>query len=211
MANLTFSDRAKFQLKNQVCFRKDPRYSWFRFIVTTLCILPVNSLASPIPAMGSSALASSSKGYNFNLRGFRLTKGQTNWSLQSPPDSEARAVETKSHEISLRYQSPISHGFLAVKTETLSAPVNVEFYAKKWIRDYSYYGFDVLGAKAFNQGNARGYVIDLFHPKKSKQMRQVVFLRDKTAVIMTCSDEKSQFSLTLSNCNSILKTFAWLK
>ncbi len=172
-----------------------------------LCLSPIWVLASPIPAMGSSALGSLSKGYMFNWRGFRLTKGQTNWNLQA---GDAAKVENVPHEISVRYQSPLTNGFLAVKTETLPATTNVEFYAKKWIRDYSYYGFDVLGAKTFTQGNARGYVVDLVHPKKSKQLRQVVFLKEKTAVILTCTDEKAQFQRTLSNCNNIMKTFSWL-
>ncbi len=200
--------------KDQSSSRKHMKYSWLRLVFIIFFFPKVECFASPIPGMGSSNLVSPSKGYNFNLRGFRLTKGQTNWGLQAATATNQNSTEEASFkrgkEISVRFQSPISNGFLAVKTETLATPITVEFYAKKWIRDYSYYGFDVLGAKSFSQGNARGYVIDLYHSKKLKQMRQVVFLREKTAVILTCTDEKKQYQLTLSNCNNITKTFSWL-
>jgi len=207
MASLTEAYVMKFQTMPQPSFAIHLRNYWVLNLLTLLCLLPVQSLASPVPAMGSSALVSPSKGFMYNLKGFKLTKGQTNWSLQA---ADLKADPKNNHEISIRYQSPISNGFLAVKTETLATATNVEFYAKKWIRDYSYYGFDILGARSFTQGNARGYVVDIFHPKKAKQMRQVVFLKDRTAVILTCADDKAQFQLTLTNCNNILKTFSWL-
>ena len=120
-----------------------------------LSILPVQAFASPIPGMGSAELVSPSKGYMFNVHGFRLNKGTTNWEIR-PVEvfPEAPPSKNSTNEIAIRYQSPLSNGFLAVKTETLPEPTTLEYYAKRWIRDYSYYGFDVLGAKVFSQANA---------------------------------------------------------
>ena len=210
MASLSLIFMMKFQLMEMPDLKKYLKYSWVLGTLPFLLILPVQSLATPIPAMGSSALVSPSNGFLFHLRGFHLTKGQTNWNYQLGE----LIPGTTTPEISVRFQSPISNGFLAIKTETLTSPMTVEAYAKKWIRDYSYYGFDVLGAKAFAQGEAQnkthGYVVDLAHAKKAKQIRQVIFVKEKTAVILTCADDKIQFTNTLVNCNNILKTFSWL-
>jgi hypothetical protein len=170
--------------------------------------LPVQTLASPIPAMGSSALASASSGYLFNVKGFSLVSKSTNWRLQQT--ESAPNTSPKNSDISVRFQNPHSNGFLSVRTESLAQPTNIEFYAKRWIHDYAFYGFDILGAKEFSQGNARGYVIDLLHSKKNKQLRQVVFLKEKTAVVLTCTEDKNHFQAALGSCNSIVKTFRWL-
>ncbi len=209
MAGLKKAVVVKFQSVKFNLLQKQQRFSGLLFSLLFLILLPVQTLASPIPAMGSSALASPYKAYMFNVKGFSLMSSSTNWKLQENSNAPADHPQ-KNSEISVRFQNPHSNGFLSVRTETLAQPTSIEFYAKRWIHDYSFYGFDILGAKEFSQANARGYVIDLFHSKKNKQLRQVVFLKEKTAVVLTCTDDKSRFSPTLNSCNSIVKSFHWL-
>jgi hypothetical protein len=162
---------------------------------------PLSAFTSPVPALGSSALSNPSKAYIFHMKGFSLNPANANWKIS----------KNESHkEISATFSNGKTTGVFSVKTETLVAPTSVEHYSKRWIRDYAFFGFDVLGAKPFNLGSARGYVIDLYHKKQNKQVRQVIFLKEKTSVILTCADELAPFKDTLNSCNSVVRTFSWL-
>ena len=77
------------------------------------------------------------------------------------------------------------------------------------MKEYPRYGFDVLGSGAFAQKNQRGYVLDLLDRDQKKQLRQVVFLKNKKAVILTCRDQQSSFKNTLKSCNEIIRNFNW--
>lgn len=192
----------KFQLMFSRSFKLTQTFQLFFALVATLSLLSVKTFASPVPALGSSALSNPSKAFMFHLKGFSLNPSLANWKLSKSESSG---------EISADFaNAKNSSGSFSVKTETLANTTNVEHYSKRWIRDYAFFGFEVLGARPFNQGMARGYVIDLFHKKQNKQVRQVVFLKDKTSVILTCTDDESKFKDTLNSCNSAVKTFEWL-
>ncbi len=207
---------------------KRPERLWTKVLtllsfLSVIASIPEKSPASPVPAMGSSALTSSEKGYFFHRKGFSLSRGNTQWipninpeqlspptnSSQLPPENSQQ--NSGKEEISIRFENPLSKGFLSVRTNTLASPTNLMAYTKKWTHDYAYYGFDLLGTKPFSQGKTKGYVVDLYHPKQLKQLRQVIFLQEQVVVTLTCSDEKKSFPATLHGCNAIIKTFSWLK
>ena len=98
-----------------------------------------------------------------------------------------------------------------VKTDTLKNNLSLEDYAKKWMKDYSQYGFDLLGSRSFKENEARGIVVDLYHKKTQTQMRQTIFLKEKNVVILTCINEKSEFAKILAQCNQTIKSFSWTK
>ena len=93
--------------------------------------------------------------------------------------------------------------------ETLRTEMTLENYTKKWIRDYSNYGFDVLGSQTFALNGSKALVVDLFHKKSEQQMRQVLFLKNKKVVTLTCRDQQKTFEQTLIGCNQISKSFEW--
>jgi hypothetical protein len=102
----------------------------------------------------------------------------------------------------------------SIKEDTLPNELSLEVYAKRWMKDYSSYGFDFLGSRPFvNQSlgnkNAKGLVVDLVHKSSDKQLRQVIFLKKKQAVILTCVDQKQNFSQTLDDCNQMIRSFEW--
>ncbi|MCJ8278081.1 MAG: hypothetical protein MJK18_14660 [Bdellovibrionales bacterium] len=82
---------------------------------------------------------------------------------------------------------------------------------KRWIKEYPKYGYDVLGSKSFKTKKKRGFVIDLVNQKKKRQLRQVIYFKKKTAVLMTCRDHTASFSSSLKECNKIIKKFRWKK
>jgi hypothetical protein len=176
-----------------------------RTTLTTLLFIafsiPSMLYAAPHPGMGSSLLVSPEKGFFWKRYGFQLQTGLSGWQLAPPTDDDANKV---------RYVRPSSDiGSLAVQIENLKSDLTLENYAKKWMRDYVSYGFDVLGTQAFTQNNAKGLVVDLVHKKSDQQLRQILFLKNKKVVILTCRDHLKTFQQTLAGCNQISKSFEW--
>lgn len=153
--------------------------------------------ASPIPATSSSALTSPEKGLFFSIKGFQLSSKNTSWLLSEEP---------------LLYKSKTYTGALfSVEQDTLKVDLSLENYAKRWMKDYSQYGFDVLGVKSFAHNKDRGLVIDLLQHKQNKQIRQAIFLSNKDAVVLTCLADQNDFKNILTDCNQMIKGFSWTK
>jgi hypothetical protein len=185
-----------------------------RILLTSLTFVVIGPLvgtqAAPMPGAGSSVLVAPEKGLFFSSRGFTLA-APTSWTLE-------RAVDDKSNKDDLDLKDEFSVAYthpdyptakLSVKTDTLRSEVSIESYAKKWMKDYSSYGFDVLSAKTFSTPPKRGLIVDLLFKKQGTQLRQVIYLRKKTAVTLTCVDQAKLFSNTMAGCNQIIQTFAW--
>jgi hypothetical protein len=79
------------------------------------------------------------------------------------------------------------------------------------MKDYTRFGFDVLTAKPIKVGEAQAFLLDIVSRETQKQLRQVVFLREKTAVILTCRDQRESFKNTVQDCNEIMRTFEWVQ
>lgn len=174
-------------------------------LLSELCFflfIPVICTGSPIPGMGSSALAAPEKGIFFSRWGFQLNNKDTAWGLN--------ALESKNDQMAVQYKSTSGKAALSVHTDLLKSNYSLENYAKRWTRDYSNYGFEFTGTKIFQQNNARGLVVDLVHKKKGQQLRQVIFLKDKTSVILTCQSEIKTFLQNLPVCNQIIRSFSWV-
>lgn len=164
--------------------------------------------AAPLPGTASSALTSPEFGLFYSIKGFQL-KSQALWAMDKSKEDE---LSDSGKEFSVFYLHPeFKQARLSVRTDTLKAEITLENYTKKWMKDYSSYGFDVLGAKTFQTQFAKGLVVDLHHKKKDTQLRQVIFLKDKTAVILTCLDQTKSFTQSLVGCNQLVRSFQWMQ
>ena len=179
----------------------------FVAIFAIIGILPSLAMTAPAPGIATSLISNPQVGLYNSPHGFRISSGGTDWFITSPPP-ETRYIVTM-------YQSPSKnkdvHPSLTVRVDNLKRAVSLNDYVQQWMRDYPKFGFEVLGSKPFNHNDISGYVIDLKTKTADKQLRQVVFVRDRKAVILTCRDEVNSFAATLKSCNSIIKTFAWNK
>lgn len=157
--------------------------------------------AAPIPGSTSSKMVAPKLGLFRSPKGFVISAGGSGWShVEAPKDSKFVAT---------MYDSPVSTAALTVRVDELKKDTNLDAYVQKWMKAYPRYGFDVLGSKPFAQNGAKGYVLDLINRDSKKQLRQVLFLKDKKAVILTCRDDQKKFRESLKGCNQIIKTFAW--
>lgn len=192
----------KIQIHRLQSLRKTRCFQAFIPLLFTLQFLPVKTLAAPFPGMGSSKLTSNQGILHLPQKGFQISVAQTNWKLL-PLETETK------QEVGFRFYDEKTKATLSLKSDTLTQPTTLEAYSKKWIREYASFGFDFLGSKPFLQNESKALVIDLFHKKLQKQTRQVIFLKDKTSVILTCTHDVQNFQKILPECNSIIRTFRW--
>lgn len=188
------------------------------------------SFAAPIPGTASSKLVSPEIGLYRSPNGFTIAAGKSGWTLTSPPkDSkhvaamylprEATSVaqqmkadlQAKGDVVKTTRQpaSQESKAALTVRVDELKKETTLDKYVQRWMKEYPRYGFDVLGSAAFTQNKQRGYVLDLVNRDQKKQLRQVVFVKDKKAVILTCRDQQATFKDSLKSCNEIIRNFTW--
>jgi hypothetical protein len=178
-----------------------------KLLIPLVILGTFRAYSAPAPATSSSLFASPEAGYFYQVRGFRLT-GLSQWLLEPGPETEP--TSDSGREFSVSYKNPsFQTARFSVQSDTLKSDISLESYTKKWMRDYSSYGFDVLGAKTFQAGVAKGLVVDLYHKKKDTQLRQVIFVKSKTAVVLTCLDQAKSFNQSLASCNQMVRGFSW--
>ena len=176
-------------------------------MVLVLSAVTQSVLAAPSPGAGTSAVTNPKLGLYHSSHGFQISSAETDWQV-SPPPAETKYIVTM-------YESPKKFkdvkASLTVRVDNLKKAVPLKDYVQQWMRDYPKFGFEVLGSKPFAIGSNQGYVVDLKTKSADKQLRQVVFVKDKKAVILTCRDHIDNFTNTIKTCNSIIKTFSWVR
>lgn len=161
--------------------------------------------AAPIPATSSSSLISSEKGLFLSSRGFSINAGETAWiHTQAPRGIPTIATVYRAPETSEGVQAA-----LTVRIDELNSKSTLKGYVKSWIKDYHRLGFDVLSAKPIQVDGQLAFLLDTLNQETKKQLRQVVFLKEKTAVILSCRDHKNTFQNNVQACNRIIRTFKW--
>lgn len=174
-------------------------------LAVVFCAGPQASSA-PIPGTATSTLIAPSSGLFRSPLGFHLSAGSSGWTQTEAPGGNKF--------ITTMYRSPGAkfigeNGMLTVRVDKLAKVMPLDRYIQRWMKEYPKYGFDVLGSKPFAQKKERGYVLDLINRDNGKQLRQVVFLRNQNAVILTCRDKSISFKESLKSCNEIIRTFEW--
>lgn len=168
------------------------------FFITLLFLQTVS--AAPIPSPGFSNI-----GAYHSSQGFSLNAGHSQWLLTEPNEARTQLLTV--------YKAPYTHQgvqpALTVRTDKLTETIGLRTYVKRWLRDYDRFGLDILAAKPLKLNGNTAYMLDVLSRETDKQLRQVVFLKNKTAVILTCRDHRKHFSTSVNACNEIIKTFRW--
>lgn len=171
-----------------------------------LLLISANAMAAPFPGTTTSSLVSQKPGLFYSTKGFSLNAAQTAWIQTAPPKHIPSLVTV--------YRSPLVNSAqqpaLTVRVDDLHKPQGLRTYVKRWMKDYPRFGFEVLTAKPVRLGTNQAFLLDIISRETQKQLRQVVLVKDKTAVIMTCRDSRETFSKTVQDCNEIMKTFEWV-
>lgn len=188
-------------------------------ILIVILAFSLAAFAAPIPGTSTSKLVSPEIGLYHSPIGFQMNSGKTGWAHVAPPRgnkfiatmymAQPTSIATQMHADLTGKIKTASPATLTVRVDELEKDIALEKYIQKWLKEYPRYGFDVLGSKAFVQNKQKGYVLDLVNRDQGKQLRQVVFLKQKKAVILTCRDKVASFQTTLKSCNEIIKSFVW--
>lgn len=161
--------------------------------------------AAPVPGTSSSALISENLGIYRSNEGFLISSGSSEWMPE---------LLGKEGLFNLVQFAPVGGNSdpatLTVRVDHLSHSQDLGEYTKSWLKDYGHYGFDVLRVKKVKIQGELGVVVDLSHPKHKKMLRQVVFLKNQKAVVLTCKDTSERFAQSLPACNQIIKSFTWV-
>lgn len=171
-----------------------------------LLLTPLFSLAAPIPTTGSSMLNSPKWNTAFSQMGFSFKLVSDDWIFLENPISEHQPLN---QEIDLGLKTLSESARLSLKTEVLKTKVNLDNYARKYLRDYNQYGFEVLSTRSVKINNIPAVVVDLIQKNKATQSRQVFFNSDDKVLIASCIDKTETFSLTSNMCNQLLNQFIW--
>lgn len=190
---------------------KHPRRSlvsaFFVFSLVACALFGRAVQAAPLPNGSLGKLAAPKLGIYKSPLGYEVSAAGSGWLPSDPPEGH-RYIQTV-------YRAPSSGDAssapptLTVRADRLERPTSLERYVQRWQKEYPKYGFDVIGAKAFSQNKTQGYVLDLLNRTGQKQLRQTIFLKGRTAVIMTCRDQAATFKDSLRSCNQIIKSFRW--
>lgn len=168
-------------------------------------VVSFSSSAAPIPATSSSLIIAPEKGQFISPKGFILNAGDSKW-VQSEAPKGIRSVATV-------YKGPVTtkgiQAALTVRVDDLQRDSSLKSYIRKWSKDYPRFGFDILASKPIKVNEEVGYLLDLVNKETEKQLRQVVFLKDRRAVILTCRDHMNSFLNNLKGCNEIIRSFRW--
>lgn len=161
---------------------------------------------APIPLTSSSIVVSESPGIFRSPIGFSIHAADTGWDhLPAPKSNSYIATIYKASEMSGQLQAA-----LTVRVDKLPEGTDLSAYSRQWMRDYPRLGFEILSTQRVRVGSEVGHLIDLVNRSSSKQLRQILFLRDRDIVTLTCRDDVSGFSKTLQDCNKIIRTFRWI-
>jgi hypothetical protein len=172
-------------------------------ILLTFVFLAQNVFAAPIPASGNKAHPK--LGVYQSPQGFAMQTAGSDW-IQSAPPKNTRYIATMFRSPKIKNNMRAT---LTVRVDQLSKPVALNQYVKRWTKEYPKFGFDVKGSKKFSMNGNEGYVVDLVSPAKKRQLRQVIFMNGKKAVLLTCRDHISTFRESLAECNKMIKSFKW--
>lgn len=173
---------------------------------TALGLSTAIALAAPIPGTSTSILVSENPQLFRSSHGFQLHAADTSWSVST--------AQTSSKNLEAIYKSPkLSQGLqasLTVRIDQRKPRIGFKQYLKRSIKDYARLGMDVLKARPVKINDSTGFLIDAVGQNKEKQLRQIIFGKGRTMVILTCRDHKKNFRSSVKECNEIFKTFSWL-
>lgn len=170
----------------------------FAILTFLFYLIPNSALGAPHPVSGNAVLSDSRSSMYLLRLGFQLSFENTPFELQQSENSTFRYLSEKFPE-----------AIISVRHEELNTALPLESYAKRWIKDYSSFGMDVVGTQSFVENKNQGFLVDLQHKATQKKIRQAIFLKDKTSVILSCSDKLESFKDTLKLCNEIIRSFNW--
>lgn len=155
--------------------------------------------AAPHPTTGLSLVNRISRGHVFSQFGFQL-KGQ----FELPWILEATADENK--EFNLLYGS----GRMNIRSEMVSAKMQLDNYVKRFLKDYNLYGFTVSKIQNGVDQTTPQLTLEIDQKNKKNKLKQVFILKNQRVLTLTCTDDEDSFERTSHLCQRFIDEIQWL-
>lgn len=179
-------------------------------LAAPLAFFPISAKSAPFPGTSGSGLSRPQSGLFWATRGFTMGTDGTGWLMEQEELSKDSLKNAKNPIEEANYShKQFPKAKFSIRVESLKNELTLENYSKKWSKEYHPYGFNLLGTRPFQHDEDKGLIYDLVSKAKPIQIRQVVFLHGKQAVILTCTDDKRSFSQSLKDCNQMVRKFKW--
>lgn len=179
-------------------------------LVISFIALASPSFSAPFPGTAGSWLTRPQSGLFWAHRGFTMGTEGTGWNLEQEELSKESLKNARTPIEGATYNhSQFPKAQFSIRIEDLKTDMTLENYSKKWSKEYHPYGFNLLGTRPFQHDDEKGLIYDLVSKSKPVQIRQIVFLHEKKAVVLTCSDDKRSFTQSLKDCNTMVRKFRW--
>lgn len=183
---------------------------WISFVtfnlIFALTVTVSVSVSAPLPTTGSSVLNSPRWTTAFSQMGFSFKLVADEWVFL---ENSMQAQSPAQQQIDLGFKTLSDTARLSLKTENYKGQVHLESYAKKYLRDYNQYGFEVISTQSMKINNQTVLVVDLMQKNKKTQSRQIFMSAKNKVTIASCIDKTETFSLTSSMCNQLLNQYQW--
>lgn len=176
-----------------------------RILFSILMIVGLSATAAPLPTTGSSMVNSPKWNTAFSQMGFSFKLVSDEWTYLGNPSSRMPANQ----QIDLGFKTLSDTARLSLKTENFKGQVNLEAYAKKYLRDYNQYGFEVMTTRSVKINGIPAVVIDLLQKNKLTQSRQIFLTAGDKITIASCIDKTEYFAMTSGMCNQLLNSYSW--
>lgn len=169
--------------------------SWIVSSIVLLIGFPVYSLVHPAAMI--SDLSKPEKGYFLYTQKIHINVDGKKWHL-AESQSPFLAVWTS------------DAGQLSVVKDEKSQNLSLKSYTKKWARDFSLYGLEVISSQEITLTAGKALVLDVLDRKNQKQVRQYIFANDRQLVTISCSGDTKSMTSLISDCHKATETFRWL-
>lgn len=177
------------------------------FLILFFIALPLFTMAAPLPTTGSSILNQPKWNTAFSQMGFSFKLVSDEWVYVQNPSQE---LQTTNQQINMGFKTLSTTARLSLKTENYKGKINLESYAKKYLRDYNQYGFEVTSSRVEQINHQPAVVIELTQKNKLTQSQQIFFSTDNKVTIVSCIDKLDYFSMTSKMCERLLDGYNWV-
>lgn len=169
--------------------------------------MPLASLSAPYPATSSSSFLQVNIGMFRSAFGYAIHAKQTDWIHDLPLGTN--------HRIDAMYKAPQipDHGIqaaLTVRSDRLQTDMSLVSYMKQWTKDYPRLGLDVIRSGKVKVNDQIAFLVDLADRNSAKRIQQIVFIKDRKVVILSCRDHQQTFNVALKACHQLARNFSWL-
>lgn len=168
-----------------------------------------NIFAAPHPGIGSSILQQTDQGTLFSMFGFKNPALNKKWTLsKNQIDSESIQIDFKTSPLYTLDSSTV----ISFKLEKISDKVPLNLLARKYLKDYNSYGFNVKNVDPVvipTKPNLETLRLNTVHKANSSASIQYLVRKSDQLLVMTCVGSFETQDTTSNECKTLFDNMIW--